>query len=85
MQGRGRMTKNRSKSVEGRPTGDGSLEICLLGPFQVVVDGRVVNERRWTRRKPALLVKLLALQPHHQLHREQIIELFFRNARTPPG
>jgi len=79
------MTKSRSKSVEERPTGDGSLEICLLGPFQVVVDGRVVNERRWTRRKPALLVKLLALQPHHQLHREQIIELFWPDSDPEAG
>ncbi|HWP52999.1 MAG TPA: BTAD domain-containing putative transcriptional regulator [Pyrinomonadaceae bacterium] len=79
------MTKSRSKSVEGRPTGDGSLEICLLGPFQVVVDGRVVNERRWTRRKPALLLKLLALQPHHQLHREQIIELFWPDSDPEAG
>jgi len=85
MQGRGRITKSRSKSVAERPTSDGSLEICLLGPFQIVVDGRVVDERRWTRRKPALLVKLLALQPHHQLHREQIIELFWPDSDPDAG
>jgi len=55
----------------------GSLEIYLLGPFRVVVDGRVVEERQWSRRKPALLIKLLALQPHNQLHREQTIELLW--------
>src|SRR5919199_804759 len=54
-----------------------SLEIHLLGPFRVAVDGRAVEERRWSRRKPALLVKLLALQPHHQLHREQVVELLW--------
>src|SRR5688572_8741259 len=53
------------------------LEIHLLGPFRVAVDGLPVEERRWSRRKPKLLVKLLALQPHHQLHREQIAELFW--------
>src|SRR5919198_1609023 len=52
-----------------------SLEIHLLGPFRVAVDGRAVEGRHWSRRKPALLVKLLALQPHHQLHREQLREL----------
>ena len=51
-----------------------SLEIHLLGPFRMAVDGVVVEERQWSRRKAKLLVKLLALQPHHQLHREQIME-----------
>src|SRR5215470_9790831 len=55
----------------------GTLEIYLLGPFRVAVDGQVVGEQRWSRRKPTLLVKLLALQPHHQLHREQVMELLW--------
>lgn len=49
----------------------------MLGPFRVMVDGRAVEERHWRRRKPKHLVKLLALQPHHQLHREQAIELLW--------
>ena len=53
------------------------LEIHLLGPFRVVVDGRAVEGRRFARRKPKLLVKLLALQTHHQLHREQAMELLW--------
>ncbi|MGH9832196.1 MAG: ATP-binding protein [Blastocatellia bacterium] len=53
------------------------LEIHLLGPFRIAVDGQPVEERQWARRKPKLLLKLLALQPHHQLHREQIIELLW--------
>ena len=40
-----------------------SLEIHLLGPFRVAADGAPVDERRWSRRKPKLLVKLLALEP----------------------
>src|SRR6266850_5757366 len=71
------MAKDRSRNDGERPIGDESLEICLLGPFRVVVDSRVVTERQWSRRKPALLIKLLALQPHHQLHREQLIELLW--------
>jgi DNA-binding SARP family transcriptional activator/Tfp pilus assembly protein PilF len=54
-----------------------SLELHLLGPFRAAVDGRAVEERRWSRRKQSLLVKLLALQPHHRLHREQIMELLW--------
>src|SRR5437588_2336011 len=53
------------------------LELQLLGPFRVAVDGETVEERHFTRRKPKLLVKLLALQPHHQLHREQVMELLW--------
>ncbi|HYX41139.1 MAG TPA: BTAD domain-containing putative transcriptional regulator, partial [Pyrinomonadaceae bacterium] len=54
-----------------------ALAIHLLGPFRVTVDERAIEERRWSRRKPKLLVKLLALQPHHQLHREQAMELLW--------
>lgn len=54
-----------------------SLDIHLLGRFRCEVDGVNVEERRWSRRKAKLLVKLLALQPHHQLHREQISELLW--------
>src|SRR5207244_7757395 len=71
------MADDRSRNDGERPTGDESLEICLLGPCRVVLDGRVVTERHWARRKPALLIKLLALQPHRQLHREQMIELLW--------
>src|SRR2546423_895550 len=51
-----------------------SLEIRLLGTFRVAVGGAAVGEERWARRKPQLLVKLLALEPQHRLHREQLIE-----------
>ena len=50
------------------------LEIFMLGAFRLVIDGTPVEERLWTRRKSKTLVKLLALQPNHQLHREQLIE-----------
>jgi DNA-binding SARP family transcriptional activator len=58
------------------------LEIHLLGPFRIMIDGVPVEERHFTRRKPKLLVKLLALQPHHQLHREQAMELLWPDADT---
>src|SRR5213078_1296841 len=66
-----------SKSDEERPPVDGSLEIHLLGLFRVVVNGRTVTEREFTRRKPKQLIKLLSLQPHHQLHREQAMEFLW--------
>jgi DNA-binding SARP family transcriptional activator/TolB-like protein len=45
-----------------------------------VVDGLAVEEHRWARRKPKLLVKVLALQPHYRLHREQLAELLWPDA-----
>ena len=54
-----------------------SLEIYLLGHFRMLVDGQAVDERSFTRRKPKLLIKLLALQPNHQLHREQAMEFLW--------
>src|SRR6266850_318890 len=59
------------------PKKDASLEIYLLGPFRILVDGQLVAGPHLTRRKPKLLVKLLALQPHRQLHREQLMELLW--------
>lgn len=50
------------------------LGIELLGGFRVSVDGTAIEDRAWRRRKPALLVKLLALAPTHRLHREQIMD-----------
>lgn len=59
-----------------------SLEIYLLGSFRLAVDGAEVEAHRWARRKSRLLVKLLALQPHHRLHREQVLELLWPRQAT---
>ena len=50
------------------------LRVSLLGRFEVAVGSRVVGEEGWRLRKAASLVKLLALAPHHRLHREQAME-----------
>src|SRR5437667_2212 len=54
-----------------------NVEIHLFGRFQILVDGQIVEPRYFTRRKPKQLIKLLALQPHHTLHREQAMELLW--------
>src|SRR5687768_3594138 len=69
-----------AKIDKGRVVAPLTLEIHLLGPFRVVVDGREVERRHFTRGKPKLLIKLLALQPYHQLHREQAMELLWPDA-----
>ena len=50
------------------------LRIYLLGGFRVIVGQRPIAEREWRLRKARSLLKLLALAPHHRLHREQILD-----------
>jgi hypothetical protein len=51
-----------------------SVEIQLLGRFEVMVEGRTVPASAWRHRRAAGLVKLLALASGHRVHREQMIE-----------
>ena len=53
------------------------LRIELLGGFRVILGARAVSDETWTRRKPAAVVKLLALAPAHRLQREQVMELLW--------
>src|SRR5436305_61803 len=46
----------------------------MLGGFRVTVHGQEVPSAEWRRRKPAGVVKLLALAPGHRLHREQLMD-----------
>jgi DNA-binding SARP family transcriptional activator/TolB-like protein/Tfp pilus assembly protein PilF len=62
-----------------------TLEIYLLGPFRILVDGQAIDERQLTRRKPKQLIKLLALQPHHQLHRDQAMEFLWPDSDPESG
>jgi len=45
------------------------LRIELLGSFRVTVGARLVPESAWRQRKPAALLKVLALAPGHRLQR----------------
>jgi predicted ATPase/DNA-binding SARP family transcriptional activator len=49
------------------------VRVCLLGGFSVSIDGEPVDDR-WRLRKAKTLVKLLALEPGHRLHRDVLIE-----------
>lgn len=59
------------------PPKNTSLEIRLLGLFRISVDGQAVADSQFSRRKPKQLLKLLALNPNHQLHREQALEFLW--------
>ena len=53
--------------------------IGLLGGFAAAVDGEPVPERAWRLKKARELVKLLALAPGHRLHREQVMDVLWRD------
>ena len=66
---------------EGRARGEGFsggepevVRVWLLGGFRVSVGGRTVDGDEWRLRKPASLVKPLALAPGHRLHRERVMD-----------
>ena len=62
-----------------------TLTIQLLGDFRVLVRGRAVTEAEWSRRQAKLLVKLLALAPRHQLHREQLMAAIWPDLDADAG
>ncbi len=51
-----------------------ALEVQLLGGFRVLVAGQTVPDTVWRQKRAAAIVKLLALEPTHRLHREQVID-----------
>ena len=51
-----------------------TINVALLGAFEVIVDGAAVPPEAWSRRHAASLVKVLALAPGRRLHREQVID-----------
>ena len=57
----------------------GDVSLKLLGGFEAAVDGEVVLDRAWRLKKARELVKLLALAPGHRLHREQAMDVLWRD------
>jgi DNA-binding SARP family transcriptional activator len=53
------------------------LQIYLLGSFRLIVEGVAVSNAAWQKRKAKLLIQILALQPAHELHREELMEILF--------
>ncbi|MGH3254793.1 MAG: BTAD domain-containing putative transcriptional regulator [Streptosporangiaceae bacterium] len=62
---------------DGRTIGPNGLRITLLGSFRVGVGPEPVPDEVWRRRKPAALVKILALAPGHRVHRERLMDLLW--------
>src|SRR5258708_28982241 len=55
------------------------LNVNLLGGFTAAVDGVAVPEKAWRLKKARELVKLLALARDHRLHREQAMDVLWRD------
>jgi DNA-binding SARP family transcriptional activator len=55
----------------------------LFGGFRVAVDGWAVAPKAWSQRKPAALVKLLALASGHRLPREQVMDALWPELDPP--
>lgn len=53
------------------------LSVQLLGQFRVRVDGAEIPTDAWRRERGALVIKLLAVTPGHELHREQVMDVFW--------
>ena len=60
----------------------GNVSVSLLGGFAAAVDGVPVPDAAWRLKKARELVKLLALAPGHRVHREQAMDVLWRD-RAP--
>jgi predicted ATPase len=56
----------------------GDVSVSLLGGFAAEVNGVEVPPTAWRLKKARELVKLLALAPGHRLHREQAMDVLWR-------
>jgi len=65
--------------------GRAALALRLLGAFRVEVRGQIVADARWTRPQARMLLKLLALEPTHQMHRQRLIELMWPSIDPDAG
>src|SRR5215204_2247205 len=61
------------------------LEICLLGGFATRVGAQLVPAKVWRQRRAAAIVKLLALEPGHRLHREQLLDTLWPELDSDSG
>jgi predicted ATPase/two-component SAPR family response regulator len=61
------------------------IDIRLLGGFELSTGSRRFSTGGWRLRKGADLVKILALQPSHRLHREQLIDLLWPDKDPEAG
>ncbi|MGW6930875.1 BTAD domain-containing putative transcriptional regulator [Lentzea sp. NPDC054927] len=59
-----------------------TCQVRVLGGFGVTVDDQPVPSHAWRSRRAADVVKLLAIETGHRLHREQVMELLWPGLPT---
>ncbi|WP_436524264.1 BTAD domain-containing putative transcriptional regulator [Actinoplanes sp. HUAS TT8] len=59
------------------------MRIELFGGFRVLVDNAPVPPESWSRRAPAVLVKMLALASGHRLRRERLMDAIWPDLDPP--
>src|SRR5574341_1890455 len=64
------MSRQQCSTVNGTE----ALRIFLLGQFAVERNGVLLPPEVWRRRRPADLLKVLALAPDRAMHREELID-----------
>ena len=67
---------------DAQPAAAEPVRVALLGGFAAAVAGEPVADTAWRLKKARELVKLLALAPGHRLHREQAMDVLWRD-RAP--
>jgi DNA-binding NarL/FixJ family response regulator/DNA-binding SARP family transcriptional activator len=58
----------------------GVVRISLFGGFRVERSGLVIPDAAWRRRTAKRLTKVLAADPRHALHRDQVLEILWPGA-----
>src|SRR5687768_14381159 len=66
-----RRLRRSTEAPSGEPE---AVRLWLLGAFKVSVGHRSIGEKEWRLKKAGSLLKLLALEPGHRLHRERAME-----------
>jgi predicted ATPase/DNA-binding SARP family transcriptional activator len=63
-------------AVRSRDSGTvmAKIEVHLLRPFSVSVNGVCMDPRAWRLRHPRLLFQLLCLRPGQRLHRDEVVD-----------
>jgi predicted ATPase/DNA-binding SARP family transcriptional activator len=55
------------------------LRVHLLGGFRVFFGDQPVPDTAWRQKRAATIIKLLALEPSHRLHHEQVMDILWPN------
>lgn len=63
----------------------GPIRLFLLGGFRLEIDGQVMPGSVWVRRSARTLVEILATDPTHILHREQLQQLLWPDLSLEAG